>query len=218
MKRLTIGQTAALSVGDMVADCRVVALPGGEAVLAPHEPELAARLPAAGDGASLVFQHGDKLVMLRGAMYRGMSDDDLHFAERAATRAAPVAADHRRKSARLPVTLPAMMRQLDSDGTPFGEERKLVTRDISLGGFAVGTGVGGFSPGALVAFEIVLTSGETIAGTAQVVRAGSDVGDALRAHRPGRPDPPRRVPGRAAVPGRRQSSVRTNRVIAVSRA
>ena len=175
MKRLTIGQTAALSVGDMVADCRVVALPGGEAVLAPHEPELAARLPAAGDGASLVFQHGDKLVMLRGAMYRGMNDDDLHFAERAATRAAPVAADHRRKSARLPVTLPAMMRQLDSDGTPFGEERKLVTRDISLGGFAVGTGVGGFSPGALVAFEIVLTSGETIAGTAQVVRAGSEM-------------------------------------------
>ena len=75
-----------------------------------------------------------------------MSDDDLHFAERAATRAAPVAADHRRKSARLPVTLPAMMRQLDSDGTPFGEERKLVTRDISLGAFAVGTGVGASRP------------------------------------------------------------------------
>jgi hypothetical protein len=175
MNRLTVGQTAALSVGDSVADCQVVALPGGEAVLAPHEPELAARLPAAGDGASLVFTHGEQLVMLRGAMYRGMSDDNLHFAERTASRAAAVAADHRRKSARLPVTLPAMMRQLDTDGTPFGEERKLVTRDISLGGFAVGTGVGGFSPGARVAFEIVLTSGETIAGTAQVVRAGSEM-------------------------------------------
>jgi hypothetical protein len=175
MKRLTIGQTAALSVGDTVADCRVVAVSGGEAKLVPHEPELAARLPAAGDGASLAFMHGPQIVMLRGAMYRGMSDDDLRFSERAATRTAPDAGEHRRKAARLPVTLPAMMRQLDTDGTPFGAERQLITRDISLGGFAVGTGVGGFSPGALVQFGIVLTSGETIAGTARVVRAGSEM-------------------------------------------
>jgi len=175
MKRLTIGQTAALSVGDTVADCRVVEVSGGEAKLVPHEPELAARLPAAGDGASLAFTHGQQIVMLRGAMYRGMSDDDLRFSERAANRAAADAGAQRRKAARLPVTLPAMMRQLDTDGTPFGAERPLVTRDISLGGFAVGTGVGGFSPGALVAFEIVLTSGETISGTARVVRAGSEM-------------------------------------------
>ena len=80
MNRLTVGQTAALSVGDTVADCQVVARTGGEAVLVPHEPKIAARLPAAGDGASLVFKHGDRLVMLRGAMYRGTSDDDLRFA------------------------------------------------------------------------------------------------------------------------------------------
>jgi PilZ domain len=175
MNRLTVGQTAALSVGDTVADCQVVARTGGEAVLVPHEPKIAARLPAAGDGASLVFKHGDRLVMLRGAMYRGTSDDDLRFAERTASRAAPVAGDHRRKAARLPVTLPVTMRQLDEDGTPFGEGRQLVTRDISLGGFAVGTGVGAFSPGALVTFELVLISREVIAGRARVVRAGSEM-------------------------------------------
>jgi PilZ domain len=170
MKRLTIGQTAALSVGDMVADCRVVAVTGSEARLVPHEPELAARLPAAGDGASLAFMHGQQIVM-----YRGLDDDDLRFSERAASGMASLTGAQRRKAARLPVTLPAMMRQLDDEGTPFGEQRQLITRDISLGGFAVGTGVGGFSPGALVAFEIVLTSGETIAGTARVVRAGSEM-------------------------------------------
>jgi hypothetical protein len=175
MKRLTIGQTAALSVGDMVADCRVVAVTGSEARLVPHEPELAARLPAAGDGASLAFMYGQQIVMLRGAMYRGLDDDDLRFSERAASGMASLTGAQRRKAARLPVTLPAMMRQLDDEGTPFGEQRQLITRDISLGGFAVGTGVGGFSPGALVAFEIVLTSGETIAGTARVVRAGSEM-------------------------------------------
>lgn len=175
MSRLTVGQTAALSVGDTVADCRVVALTGGEVVLVPHEPKLAARLPAAGDGASLVFMDGEQIVMLRGGMYRGTSDDDLRFTERTGSRAAPVAAEQRRKAARLPVTLPATLRQLDADGTPFGEARQLVTRDISLGGFAVGTGVGGFSPGALVTFELVLTSGEAIAGTAHVVRAGREL-------------------------------------------
>jgi len=175
MNRLNVGQTAALSVGDAVADCRVVAFTGGEVVLVPHEPKLAARLPAAGDGASLVFTDGERLVMLRGGMYRGTSDDDLRFVERAGSRAAPVAGEQRRKAARLPVTLPATLRQLDADGAPFGEQRQLVTRDISLGGFAVGTGVGGFSPGALVAFEIVLISREVIAGTARVVRAGSEM-------------------------------------------
>jgi hypothetical protein len=175
MNRLTVGQTAALSVGDAVADCRVVALTGGEVVLVPHEPKLAARLPAAGDGASLAFISGEQIVMLRGGMYRGTSDDDLRFTERTGSRTAVVAAEQRRKAARLPVTLPATLRQLDADGTPFGEERQLVTRDISLGGFAVGTGVGGFSPGALVTFELVLTSGETIVGTAHVVRAGSEM-------------------------------------------
>jgi PilZ domain-containing protein len=174
MKRLALEQEVALSVGDATIDCRVARLSGGEAALAPLDPADAGLLPAASAGASLVFTHGGRLVMLRGAMYRATADDDLRFAEKS-SGAAPVVAEQRRKAARLPITLPATIRQLDEDGAPFGEERQLVTRDISIGGFAVATGVGGFSPGALVRFELILTSGEMIGGTAVVVRAASEM-------------------------------------------
>ena len=70
MKRLTIGQTAAMSVGDMARPTATsCALPGGEAVLAPHT---GARRPAPGRRRRHLARvpAGDKLVMLRGAMYR----------------------------------------------------------------------------------------------------------------------------------------------------
>ena len=174
MKRLALEQEVALSVGDATIDCRVARLSGGEAALAPLHPADSGLLPAASAGASLVFTYGGRLVMLRGAMYRATGDEDLRFAEKS-TGAKPVVAEQRRKAARLPITLPATIRQLDEDGMPFGEERQLVTRDISIGGFAVGTGVGGFSPGVVVQFELILTSGEMIGGTAVVVRAASEM-------------------------------------------
>ena len=174
MKRLALEQEVALSVGDATVDCRVAALSGGEAALAPLDPADSGMLPAASAGASLVFTHGGRLVMLRGAMYRATGEADLRFAEKS-SGSGHVVAEQRRKAARLPITLPATIRQLDDEGTPFGEERQLVTRDISIGGFAVGTGVGGFSPGAHVQFELILTSGEMLSGTAVVVRAASEM-------------------------------------------
>ena len=174
MKRLALEQEVALSVGDATVDCRVASLSGGEAALAPRDPTETSLLPAASAGASLVFTHGGRLVMLRGAMYRATGEADLRFAEKSSGWG-PVVAEQRRKAARLPITLPATIRQLDDEGTPFGEERQLVTRDISIGGFAVGTGVGGFSPGAHVQFELILTSGEMLSGTAVVVRAASEM-------------------------------------------
>jgi len=174
MKRLAVEQEVALSVGDATVDCRVAALSGGEAALAPLDPAETGLLPAASAGASLVFTHGGRLVMLRGAMYRATGEADLRFAEKS-SGSGPVVAEQRRKAARLPITLPATIRQLDDEGTPFGEERQLVTRDISIGGFAVGTGVGGFSPGAHVQFALILTSGEMLSGTAVVVRAASEM-------------------------------------------
>jgi len=174
MKRLALEQEVALSVGDATVDCRVASLSGGEAALAPLDPTETSLLPAASAGASLVFTHGGRLVMLRGAMYRATGEADLRFAEKSSGWG-PVVAEQRRKAARLPITLPATIRQLDDEGTPFGEERQLVTRDISIGGFAVGTGVGGFSPGAHVQFALILTSGEMLTGTAVVVRAASEM-------------------------------------------
>ena len=174
MKRLAVEQEVALSVGDATVDCRVAALCGGEAALAPLDPADSGMLPAASAGASLVFTHGGRLVMLRGAMYRATGEADLRFAEKS-RGSGPVVAEQRRKAARLPITLPATIRQLDDEGTPFGEERQLVTRDISIGGFAVGTGFGALSAGTLVKFELILTSGAILAGTARVVRAASEM-------------------------------------------
>ena len=175
MKRLTVDQEVALAVGDATIDCRVARLSGGAAALTPLDPDESGLLPAASAGASLVFTHGGRLVMLRGAMYRVTGDEDLRFAETSGRSAAQTVAEQRRKAARLPITLPATIRQLDDDGAPFGEERQLITRDISIGGFAVGTGVGAFSVGALVTFELILTSGAMLGGTARVVRAASEM-------------------------------------------
>ena len=174
MKRLAVDQEVALSVGEATIDCRVVALNGGEAALEPLVPVESSLLPPASAGASLVFSHEGRLVMLRGAMYRATGEQDLRFAEKSVASAKAVSAEQRRKAARLDITLPATLRQLDADGTP-GEERQLITRDLSIGGFAVGIGVVGLPVGARVSFELVLTSGAILAGTARVVRSVSDM-------------------------------------------
>jgi c-di-GMP-binding flagellar brake protein YcgR len=175
MKRLTIDQDVTLSVGDATIDCRVAALNRGEAALEPLVQGDSSTLPAASAGASLVFTHEGRLVMLRGAMYRATGDDDLRFAEKTVASAKAVSAEQRRKAARLAITLPATLRQLDADGSPIGEERQLITRDISIGGFAVGTGVVGLAVGVRVSFQLVLTNGAILAGTARVVRSAAEM-------------------------------------------
>jgi hypothetical protein len=175
MKRVVTAGEVSLSVGDVTVDCRVRELLGGEVALVPLDVRESRMLPAASAGASLVFSDGGRLVMLRGAMYRATSQDDIRFAEKT-NRAAPSAsAEQRRKAARLQITLPATIVPLDEAGEPFGEERQLITRDISIGGFAVGTGVGALSVGVLVRFDLVLTNGAMIGGTARVVRGASEM-------------------------------------------
>ncbi len=175
MKRLVTDQEVALSVGDVTVDCKVGELLGGEVALVPLDEAESRTLPVASAGASLVFSHGGRLVMLRGAMYRATGEDDIRFAEKTLRTAPTASAEQRRKAARLPITLPATIAQLDEAGEPFGEERQLITKDISIGGFAVGTGVGSFPVGAVVRFDLVLTSGAMIGGTARVVRAASEM-------------------------------------------
>jgi hypothetical protein len=175
MKRLAVDQEVALSVGNVTVDCKVGELLGGEVALVPLGESETGSLPAASAGASLVFTHGGRLVMLRGAMYRATSDDDIRFAEKTVRAAAAASAEQRRKAARLPITLPATIVQLDAAGEAFGEERQLITKDLSIGGFAVGTGVGSFPVGAVVHFDIILTSGAIVGGTARVVRAAHEM-------------------------------------------
>jgi hypothetical protein len=175
MKRLVADQEVSLSVGDVTVDCRIGERLGGEVGLVPLDESESRMLPAASAGASLVFTHGGRLVMLRGAMYRATTQDDIRFAEKAIRPAPTASAEQRRKAARLPITLPATIVQLDEAGVAFGEERQLITRDISIGGFAVGTGIGGLSVGATVHFDLVLTRGGMIGGTARVVRAASEM-------------------------------------------
>jgi hypothetical protein len=171
VKRLQHDLIVAVSVGDTTVDCRVAGVSGGEASLEPLSASDGELLPAASAAATLVFSHGGGLVMLRGAMYR-VGRDEIRFAESA--RGSQVA-EQRRKAARLPITLPATMARLDEQGALVGEHRKLVTRDLSIGGFAVATGVSGFPVGARLRFELVLTNGVTLAGTGRVVRSAGDV-------------------------------------------
>jgi hypothetical protein len=171
VKRLQHNSIVAVSVGDTTVDCRVAGLSGGEASLEALNASDGELLPAASAAATLVFSHGGGLVMLRGAMYR-VGRGEIRFAESAR---GPQVAEQRRKAARLPIALPAMLARLDEHGALVGQQRKLVTRDLSLGGLAVATGLSGFPVGARLRFELVLTDGVTLAGTGRVVRSAGDL-------------------------------------------
>ena len=168
MKRLVAGQIVGLSVGSTTVDCRVAGVNGGEATLIALRPIEANLLPPASAGAELVFTHRGGLVMLRGAMYR--AGEELRFGE-SSRPAAHSVAEQRRRTARVDVSLLASVTVLGEDGTPAGDERQFLTRDISLGGLALSTGHMTMPNGSLVRFAVTLPDLSQIQGTARVVRA-----------------------------------------------
>jgi hypothetical protein len=170
MKRLVADEVVGLSVGDTTVDCRVASVTGGEAALVPLRPGDATLLPAASSSATLVFTHRGGLVMLRGAMYRAGDAADLRFGE-SSRPASAGAAEQRRRAARIDIGLLASVTVLRDDGTPAGDERQFLTRDMSLGGLALNTGHATLSNGSLVRFTVTLPDLSQIGGTARVVRA-----------------------------------------------
>jgi hypothetical protein len=174
VRRLVADQLVALSVGDATIDCRVAVPSAEEAGLVPIHLADGRRLPTASGDAELVFSHEGQLIMLRGAIYRGACPEDILFAERRTARPAAVA-EQRRRAARLPIALPATVTALDAAGRPADDQRQLLTRDVSIGGFAVVSPPGGLSSGTTVRFELVLGDGAIIAGTARVARSTGDV-------------------------------------------
>jgi hypothetical protein len=174
VKRLLENQVVGLSVGDTTVDCRVVGLAGGEASLQPLRPPEATLLPPASGGANLVFTHRGGLVMLRGAMYRAGSAEDLRFAE--GSHATVTVAEQRRRAARIDISLLASVTRLAADGTPEGEEHQFMTRDMSLGGLALDTGRSApLLNGSLLRFTVTLPDLSQIGGTGRVVRAAGNM-------------------------------------------
>jgi hypothetical protein len=170
VKRLLENQVVGLSVGETTVDCRVAGLMGGEAALHPVRPAEAKLLPAASAGAELVFAHRGGLVMLRGAMYRAGSPEELRFAE--GTRATcAVPAEQRRRAARVDIALLASVTPLAQDGTPEGDEHQFFTRDVSIGGFALDTRRVPMVNGSLLRFTVTLPDLTQVGGTGRVVRA-----------------------------------------------
>ena len=171
MKRLIENQVVALSVGETAIDCRVAGLDGAEAQLLPLRPAEARLLPPASAGATIVFTHRGGLVMLRGAMYRAA--DGFRFGQ--ATRDTAAVAEQRRRAGRVEIALPASVTALGPDGTPVGDEQRLVTRDISIGGLALATGRLPLSSGSRLSFTVTLPDLTQVGGTGRVVRAASDM-------------------------------------------
>jgi hypothetical protein len=173
MKRLLENEVVGLSVGETAVDCRVAALTGGEASLHALRPAEAKLLPPASAGATLVFTHRGGLVMLRGAMYRGGSIDDLRFAE--GSRSTTAVAEQRRRAARVEIGLLASVTALAADGTPEGEEHQLITRDLSLGGLALDIGRAPLLNGTRLRFTVTLPDLTQVGGTGRVVRAAGSM-------------------------------------------
>jgi hypothetical protein len=169
VKRLLENQVVGLSVGDTTIDCHVAGVTGNEAALHAVRPAEARLLPPASTAANLVFDHRGGLVMLRGALFRADSAEDLRFAE--GRRSAPPAAEQRRRAARVDVALLASVTPLAPDGTPQGEEQQFITQDMSLGGLALDTGRAPLLKDSLLRFTLTLPDLTQIGGLGRVVRA-----------------------------------------------
>ena len=171
-----IGSAATLDLGEEAIDCRVVAVAGDTATLAPRAPADAAYIPSLGRPAVLVFSGtAGERVRVRGAVRRDAEEGRLRFGARD-----PADLAQRRRTTRMRARLPVAL-----DAGPGAERRGLVTNDVGLGG--LGVRVDRWtppSPGAVVGFELNIPSPPPVAGTARVLRVERGVAGLEFAHVP----------------------------------
>src|SRR5919199_3480859 len=115
------GSAAALDLGEEVIHCRVVAVAGDTATLAPLAPADAAYIPSLGRPAVLVFSGtAGERVRVRGAVRRDAEEGRLRFGARD-----PADLAQRRRTTRMRARLPVAL-----DAGPGAERRGLVTNDV----------------------------------------------------------------------------------------
>jgi hypothetical protein len=167
MKRLRHDQEVRVEVGEDTLECRVKGFVAGEIALVPVEPT-SCGLPLGSTCASLVFEFRGGLVQLHGLLYREESSLRFTVSDRARV------GEQRRRAARLELALPVTLTGLAEDGTLSGAPRRLVTFDVSLGGFGVRLDGGPYASGTLLCFVLELPGGEPVVGTAQVVHVAGE--------------------------------------------
>jgi hypothetical protein len=163
VKRLRERQVVALGLGPARIECRVVAINHGEAALAPVALGKEATLPSLSGRATLTFEHGRGMVMLRGTVRCAKGASELRF-----TVNDGVQLRQPRSSSRLSVDLPVLLTPLHPDGRPRGEAIGVRTVDVSLTGLGARTGAVG-ERGEHVLVELDLPGGP-LQGAARVMR------------------------------------------------
>jgi hypothetical protein len=172
LRGLTEGAAVVLDVGEEAIDCRVDALAGGQATLAPRTEADAAYIPSLGRAAELVFAAGasERRTRVAGAVRRGPADGLLAFV--AGTDAGVPA---RRRAARVGIELAVELTLLDSAGEPAEPPRRLLTTDVSLGGLGVHAEGWTLPGGARLRLVLELPDPPPIEATSRVLRAAGGI-------------------------------------------
>lgn len=166
-----------LDLAEEAIECRVIAVAGGEATLAPLAAADAAYIPSLGRAAALVFDSDGARVRVRGAVSRTPEEGRLRFL---AGRGADLA--RRRQAARAAAEAAVELTPLDENGEPAGQVRRFETTDVSIGG--VGVRVGDWAPARdeLFALSLELPAGPPLSATARVLRVSDGVAGLELAH------------------------------------
>jgi c-di-GMP-binding flagellar brake protein YcgR len=170
MRRLAEGQPAVLDLTEEAIDCRVVAIAGDEATLAPLAAADAAYIPTLGRAAALAFDSAGARVRIRGAVHRHREEDRLRFI---AGGGAGLPA--RRRATRAAADLAVEATPVGAAGEPAGEAHRLRTTDVSIAGIGVRVGDWPVPTGELLELRIELPAGPPVAATARVLRRSEGV-------------------------------------------
>jgi hypothetical protein len=168
-----VGSAATLDLGEEAIHCRVVAVAGATATLAPLSPADAAYVPSLGRPAVLRFSGAaGERVRMRGVVRRAAEEGRLRFGARD-----PAGLPERRRTGRVAAELPLAL-----EPGPGERRHGLVTCDVGLGGLGVRADGWVPPPGAVVGFELSLPSPPPVAGTARVLRVERGVAGLEFAH------------------------------------
>ena len=171
LRGLADGADVVLDVGEEAIACRVNAVAGDEATLAPRTAADEAYIPSLGRPAVLVFDAGrGRRRRVAGAVRRGPATGGLRFAAGQGAGLPP-----RRRAARLGIDLAVELTLLDAGGAPAAPPRRLRASDVSLGGLGVRAEGWALPAGALLRHRLELPDPPPIEGTSRVLRVEGGV-------------------------------------------
>lgn len=165
LRALAEGARVVLDVGEETIDCRVIAVGGDDATVAPVVAADTAYIPTLGRPAALVFAAGGRRTRVPGVVRPGPGAEALSFSPGGGSGLPP-----RRRAARVRDDLPVALTLLGAGDEPAEPPRRVRTIDLSVVGFGVRFAGPALPVRARLRFALELPDPPPIEGTVEVLR------------------------------------------------